>query len=132
MSMGASSVDASSMDTGDTMMQTDSGTATSTSQPIIQVNKMLMMKKKNAVSKPQNIISFDEEQLNPQWNQQSKKLQKAQQKKARRQAEGGNTSNNLMEEDDDMQEEFTMPTATSFQFNTSLMSAPIPDEDEEL
>ncbi|KAG2195693.1 hypothetical protein INT47_012914 [Mucor saturninus] len=128
-------MDASSMDTGDTMMQQgESGVGTTTSQPIIQVNKMLMMKKKNAASKPQNIISFDEEQLNPQWNQQSKKLQKAQQKKARRQAEGANTSNNLMEEDDDMQEEFAMPTtATSLpQFNTGLMSAPIPDEDEEL
>lgn len=120
------------MDTGDNMMQTDSGEATTTSQPIIQVNKMLMMKKKNATSRPQNILSFDEEQLNPQWNQQAKKLQKAQQKKARRQMDGGNTSNNLMDEDDDMQEEFTMPIASSFQFNNGLMSAPIPDEDEEL
>ncbi|CAO0803163.1 unnamed protein product [Mucor circinelloides] len=98
------------------------------SQPIIQVDKMLNMKKKNAISRPQHIVSHTEEELNPQTNQQLKKQLKAQQKKARRQA-GGHSGNNLFDEDDAMLEE-------SFQFNipnaASLMAAPIPDEDEEL
>ncbi|CAO3639773.1 unnamed protein product [Mucor fragilis] len=98
------------------------------SQPIIQVDKMLNMKKKNAISRPQHIVSHTEEELNPQTNQQLKKQLKAQQKKARRQT-GGHSGNNLFDEDDAMLEE-------SFQFNipnaASLMAAPIPDEDEEL
>lgn len=96
-------------------------------QPIIQVEKMLMMKKKNAASKPQHIMSQAEGELNPQLNQQLKKQLKAQQKKARRQVDGAMTSNNLIDEDDEMmmQEEIA-----PFQFNS--ISAPIPDEDEEL
>ena len=123
------SMDAS-MDTSiDEMLTENNGNI---SQPIIQVDKMLNMKKKNAMSRPQHIISLTEEELNPQTNQQLKKQLKAQQKKARRQI-GGNTSNNLFDEDDAMLEE----SASSFQFNipasaVSLMTAPIPDEDEEL
>lgn len=119
-----------SMDTSiDEMVTENNGDI---SQPIIQVDKMLNMKKKNAMSRPQHIISLTEEELNPQTNQQLKKQLKAQQKKARRQI-GGNTSNNLFDEDDAMLEE----SASSFQFNipasaASLMAAPIPDEDEEL
>jgi hypothetical protein len=113
------------MDTEDITMVTNNQTL----QPIIQVDKMLMMKKKNAASRPQHIVSQAEEELNPQLNQQLKKQLKAQQKKARRQADGTTTSNNLIDEDDDMmmQEEIT-PSA--FQFNS--ISAPIIDEDEEL
>lgn len=125
MSMGASSMD---MSEG---MKT-SGEAMTTSQPVIQVDKMLLMKKKNALGRPQQILTYDEEQLNPQLNQQLKKQMKAQQKKARRQAEGGhNTSNNLMEEDDDMMQDEVVPVQ-NFQFNVGLTAAPIPDEDEEL
>jgi hypothetical protein len=126
---------ASGMDTEESRAIGNDGTATSTSQPVIQVDKMLQMKKKNATNRPQHIISHDEEQLNPQINQQLKKQQKALQKKARRQAEGGgdHTINNLFEEDDDMmhdEEVSSVPTATTFSFNP--LSAPIPDEDEEL
>lgn len=125
------------MDADGTPMMAMDGTATSTSQPVIQVDKMLMMKKKNAISRPQHIISQDEEQLNPQINQQLKKQQKALQKKARRQEEGHSGSNNLFDEDDDMMHEevsSSVPTAATFSFNRTvgLMSAPIPDEDEEL
>ncbi|KAK4512164.1 uncharacterized protein ATC70_013407 [Mucor velutinosus] len=115
-----------SMDTATDDMITESNS--NISQPIIQVDKMLNMKKKNAISRPQHIVSHTEEELNPQTNQQLKKQLKAQQKKARRQA-GGHSGNSLFDEDDAMLEE-------SFQFNipnaTSLMAAPIPDEDEEL
>lgn len=128
-------MDASSMDMEETSMTVENGTANSTTQPIIQVDKMMTMKKKSGLSKPQHIISQEEEQLNPQLNQLMKKQQKAQQKKARRQAEAGgqHASNDLIEEDDDMMhEESAVPTAATFTFNTGLMSAPIPDEDEEL
>lgn len=116
-----SSMDAS-MDTEEMPMTTQNQL-----QPIIQVEKMLMMKKKNAASKPQHIMSQAEGELNPQLNQQLKKQLKAQQKKARRQVDGAMTSNNLIDEDDEMmmQEEIA-----PFQFNS--ISAPIPDEDEEL
>ncbi|CAO3638003.1 unnamed protein product [Mucor hiemalis] len=133
--MDGISMDASSMDADESLMAVDNGTASSTTQPVIQVDKMMAMRKKNGSNKTQHIISQEEEQLNPQLNQLLKKQQKAQQKKARRQAETGgqNNSNNLIEEDDDMMhEEFTVPTASTFQFNTGMMSAPIPDEDEEL
>ncbi|KAI8635718.1 hypothetical protein BD408DRAFT_438711, partial [Parasitella parasitica] len=120
------------MDSMDVSMDTviDNSVAESNiSQPVIQVEKMLSMKKKNATSRPQQITSQTEEELNPQTNQQLKKQLKAQQKKARRQM-GGSNSNALFEEDDAMLE-------GSFQFNNipaaaSLMAAPIPDEDEEL
>ncbi|KAL9559274.1 hypothetical protein PS6_000855 [Mucor atramentarius] len=121
------------MDSMDTSMDTTADDMitegnSNISQPIIQVDKMLNMKKKNAISRPQHIVSHTEEELNPQTNQQLKKQLKAQQKKARRQA-GGHSGNNLFDEDDAMLEE-------SFQFNipnaASLMAAPIPDEDEEL
>ncbi|GAN04611.1 gnl3l protein [Mucor ambiguus] len=119
------SMDVSMDTTADDMITEGSS---NTSQPIIQVDKMLNMKKKNATSRPQHIVSHTEEELNPQTNQQLKKQLKAQQKKARRQA-GGHGGNNLFDEDDAMFEE-------SFQFNipnaASLMAAPIPDEDEEL
>ncbi|KAL9541424.1 hypothetical protein MBANPS3_009131 [Mucor bainieri] len=119
------SMDAS-MDTAVDDMITEGNS--NTSQPIIQVDKMLNMKKKNAISRPQHIVSHTEEELNPQTNQQLKKQIKAQQKKARKQA-GGHGGNNLFDEDDAMLEE-------AFQFNipnaASLMAAPIPDEDEEL
>lgn len=119
------SMDTSMDTTADDMITEGNG---NTSQPIIQVDKMLTMKKKNAISRPQHIVSHTEEELNPQTNQQLKKQLKAQQKKARRQA-GGHAGNNLFDEDDAMLDE-------SFQFNipnaASLMTAPIPDEDEEL
>ncbi|CEP15788.1 hypothetical protein [Parasitella parasitica] len=119
------------LDSIDVSMDTtidDTAADSSISQPVIQVDKMLNMKKKNAVSKPQHIVSQTEEELNPQINQQLKKQLKAQQKKARRQM-GGNNTNSMYEEDDAMSEE-------SFQFNipaaASFTAAPIPDEDEEL
>ncbi|KAI8080409.1 P-loop containing nucleoside triphosphate hydrolase protein [Thamnidium elegans] len=125
---GMSTEASSSMDMSESMMI--SGEAKTTSQPVIQVDKMLLMKKKNANSRHQQILTPDEEQLNPQLNQQLKKQLKAQQKKARKQAEGiHNTSNNLMDEDDDMMQD---EPVQNFQFNIGLASAPIPDEDEEL
>lgn len=118
----------SSMDMSESMMS--NGEAKTTSQPVIQVDKMLLMKKKNATSRHQQILTPDEEQLNPQLNQQLKKQLKAQQKKARKQAEGAHySSNNLMDEDDDMMQD---EPVQNFQFNIGLTSAPIPDEDEEL
>lgn len=118
----------SSMDMSESVMS--NGESKTTSQPVIQVDKMLLMKKKNATSRPQQILTPDEEQLNPQLNQQLKKQLKAQQKKARKQAEGAyNTSNNLMDEDDEMMQD---EPVQNFQFNVGLTSAPIPDEDEEL
>jgi hypothetical protein len=114
------------MDTEDMTMATNN----QASQPIIQVDKMLMMRKKNAASRPQHIISQAEEELNPQLNQQLKKQLKAQQKKARRQVDGTH-SNNLIDEDDDMMmQEEIVPTTAPFQFNS--MPGPIIDEDEEL
>ncbi|RCH79678.1 hypothetical protein CU098_007863, partial [Rhizopus stolonifer] len=104
---------------------------TTTSQPIIQVDRMLQMKKKNAINRPQHILSQTEEEINPQLNQQLKKQLKAQQKKVRRQADGQG-HNNLFNEDDDMmfQTELTAPSSTGF--NPNLISAPMIDEDEEL
>ena len=70
----------------DAMMDQDE-VLPSTQQPIIQVEKMLQMKKKHGSQRPQQIFSQTEEELNPQLNQQLKKQLKAQQKKARRQTE---------------------------------------------
>jgi hypothetical protein len=107
------------MDTSETIQN-----ETMNRQPIIQVEKMLMMRKKNAASKPQHVVSEMEESLNPQLNQQLKKQLKSQQKKARK-MNGDHGGTDLIEEDDDMMQDEPV------QF-TNLMSAPIPDEDEEL
>ncbi|OBZ82502.1 Guanine nucleotide-binding protein-like NSN1 [Choanephora cucurbitarum] len=108
----------------DAMMDQDE-VLPSTQQPIIQVEKMLQMKKKHGSQRPQQIFSQTEEELNPQLNQQLKKQLKAQQKKARRQTE---PITNLNDEDDDMLFQAEAPIS----YPPTLISAPMIDEDEEL